>query len=74
VSNSVFECFCILCYILCEERFHDGDIHDSLEYLTYEFTKGKDIYNRFAGREMGCTDHIDYFSLCLMDDDRIVGK
>jgi hypothetical protein len=23
---------------------------------------------------MGCTDHIDYFSICLMDDDHIVRK
>jgi hypothetical protein len=26
MSNSVFECFCSLSYILCEERFHDDDI------------------------------------------------
>jgi hypothetical protein len=45
-----------------------------LEYLTYEFTGSKDIYNGFADREMGCTDHIDYFSPCPMDDDRIVRK
>jgi hypothetical protein len=23
---------------------------------------------------MGCTDHIDYFLICLMDDDHIVRK
>jgi hypothetical protein len=47
---------------------------DGLEYLTYEFTGSKDIYNVFADREMGYTDHIDYFSLFLMDEDRIVRK
>jgi hypothetical protein len=45
-----------------------------MEYLMYEFTRSKDIYNGFADREMGCTDHIDYFSTCLMDDDHIVRK
>jgi hypothetical protein len=45
-----------------------------LEYLTYEFTGSKDNYNGFADREMGYTDHIDYFSLFLMDEDRIVRK
>jgi hypothetical protein len=69
MSNSSFECFCRLCYIKSEERFHDDNILDSLEYLTYEF-----LYNGFADTEMGCTDHIDYFSLWLMDDDRIVRK
>jgi hypothetical protein len=56
------------------ERFHDDDIQDGLEYLTYGFTGSKDIYNGFADREMGCTHHIDYFSICLMDDDQIVRK
>jgi hypothetical protein len=74
MSNSVIECFCSLCYILCVETFHDDDIHDGLDYLTYKFTGSKDIYNGFADREMGCIDHIDYFSLCLIDDDRIVMK
>jgi hypothetical protein len=32
------------------------------------------MYNGFVDREMRCTDHIDYFSLCLMDDDRIIRK
>jgi hypothetical protein len=36
----------------------------------YEFIGSYDIYSGFADREMGCTDHIAYFSLCLMDDDR----
>jgi hypothetical protein len=45
-----------------------------LNYLTYDFTESEDIYIGFADREMGCTDHIDYFSLCLIDDDRIVRK
>jgi hypothetical protein len=63
-----------MCYIKCEERFHDDDIHDVLEYLTYDFTGSKDIYNGIADGEMGCSDHIDYFSLCLMDDDRIFRK
>jgi hypothetical protein len=66
--------FCSLCYIKCEERFHDDDIQDGLEYLTYEFTGSKDMYNGFADREMGCTGHIDYFLICLMDDDQIVRK
>jgi hypothetical protein len=74
MSNSIFECFFSLCYIKCEERFHDDDIHDGLGYVTYEFTWSKDIYNGFADREMECTDHIDYFSLYLMDDDRVVMK
>jgi hypothetical protein len=74
MCNSIFECFCSLCYIKCEEGFHDDDIHDGLGYLTYEFTGSKDIYNGFANREMGCTDHIDYFSLCVMDDDCVVRK
>jgi hypothetical protein len=74
MCNSIVECFCSLCYIKCEERFHDDDIQDGLEYLIYEFTRSKYIYNGFADREMGCTDHIDYFSICLMDDDRIVRK
>jgi hypothetical protein len=74
MSNFIFECFCNLCYIKYEERFHDDDIHDGLGYLTYDFTRSKDIYNEFADREMGCTDHIDYFSFCLMDDDRVVRK
>jgi hypothetical protein len=56
------------------ERFHDDDIHDDLDYLTYDFTGSKDIYNGFANREMRYTDHINYFSLCLMDDDGIVRK
>jgi hypothetical protein len=74
MSNSVFECFCSHCYIQCEERFHDNDIQDGLEYQTYEFAGNKDSYNGFADREMGCTDHIDYFTLCLIDDDQIVKK
>jgi hypothetical protein len=74
MCNSIVECFCSLCYIKCEERFHDDGIHDGMEYLMYEFTRSKDIYNGFADREMGCTDHIDYFLICLMDDDRIVRK
>jgi hypothetical protein len=32
------------------------------------------MYNGFADREMGCTDHIDYFLICLMDDHQIVRK
>jgi hypothetical protein len=32
------------------------------------------MYNGFVDREMGCTHHIDYFSLCLMDDDQVVRK
>jgi hypothetical protein len=74
MCNSIVECFCSLCYIKCEERFHDDDIQDGMEYLTYKFTGSKDIYNGFVDREMGCTDHIDDFSICLMDDDRIVRK
>jgi hypothetical protein len=66
--------FCSLCYIQCVERFHDDDIQYDLDYLIYDFTRSEDIYNGFANREMGCTDHIDYFSLCLMDDDQIVRK
>jgi hypothetical protein len=54
--------------------FHDDDIQDGLDYLTYDFTRSEDIYNGFANREMGCTDHIDYFTLCLMGDDQIVRK
>jgi hypothetical protein len=45
-----------------------------MEYLICEFTGSKDIYNDFADKEMGCTDHIDYFSIYLMDDDHIVRK
>jgi hypothetical protein len=52
MSNFILECYCSLCYILCEERFDDDDIHDGLEYLTYEFTGSKDIYSGFADREM----------------------
>jgi hypothetical protein len=74
MSNSIVEFFCSLCYIQCVERFHDNDVHDGLDYLTYEFTSNKDIYNGFADREMGCIDHIDYFLLYLMDDDQIVRK
>jgi hypothetical protein len=74
MCNSIVECFCSLCYIKCEERFYDDDIQDGMEYLTYEFTGSKDIYNGFADREMGCADHIDYFSIYLMDDDHIVRK
>jgi hypothetical protein len=74
MSNSIFKCLCSLCYIKCEERFYDDDIHDGLGYLTYDFTGSKVIYNGFADREMECTDHIDYFSLCLMDDDRVAGN
>jgi hypothetical protein len=74
MCNSIVECFCSLCYIKCEERFHDNDIQDGMEYLIYEFTGSKDIYNGFVDKEMGCTDHIDYFSICLMDDDCIVRK
>jgi hypothetical protein len=55
------------------ERFHDY-IQDGLDYLTYGFTRSEDIYNVFADREMGYTDHIDYFSLRLMDDDQILRK
>jgi hypothetical protein len=74
MCDSIVECFCSLCYIKCEERFHDDDKHDGMEYLTYEFTGSKDMYNGFADREMGCTNHIDYFSICLMYDDHIVKK
>jgi hypothetical protein len=74
MCNSIVEYFCSLCYIKCEEMFHDDDIQDGMEYLIYEFTGSKDIYNGFADREMGCTNHVDYFSICLMDDDRIVRK
>jgi hypothetical protein len=76
MCNFIVECFCSLCYIKYEERFHDDDIHDGIimEYLIYEFIGRKNIYNGFADREMGCTDHIDYFSICLMDDDHIVRK
>jgi hypothetical protein len=42
--------------------------------VTYEFTKSHDIHSEFADREMGNTDHIDYFLLCLMDDDRTFRK
>jgi hypothetical protein len=74
MSNSVVECFCSLCYFQCVERFHDDNIQDGLSYLTYDFIRSEDIYNGFADREMGCTDHIDYFLLCLMDDNQIVRK
>jgi hypothetical protein len=74
MCNFIVECFCSFCYIKCEERFHDDDIQDGMEYLTYEFIGSKDIYNGFADREMGCTDHIDCFLICLIDDDRIVRK
>jgi hypothetical protein len=74
MCNFIVEYFCNLCYIKYEEWFHDDDMQGGMEYLAYEFTGSKDIYNDFAYREMGCTDHIDYFSICLMDDDRIVRK
>jgi hypothetical protein len=74
MCNSIVKCFCSLYYIKCEERFHDDDIQDGMKYVTYEFTRSKDIYNGFADREMGCTDYIDYFSIYLMDDDRTVTK
>jgi hypothetical protein len=74
MCNSIVGCFCSLYYIKCEERFHDDDIQDGMEYLIYEFTRSKDIFNGFADREMGCTNHIDYFSICLMDHDHIVRK
>jgi hypothetical protein len=74
MSNFVVEYFCRLCYIQCMERFHDDDIDDGMADLTYEFIGSQDIYNRFADREMGCTGHIDYFSLCLMNDDRTFRK
>jgi hypothetical protein len=44
--------------------FYGDDIRDGLDYLSYDFTGSEDIYNRFADREIGCTNHIDYFSLC----------
>jgi hypothetical protein len=56
------------------ERFHDDDIDDGMTNVTYEFIGSQDIYNGFAIREMGCKDHIYYFSLCLMDDDRTFRK
>jgi hypothetical protein len=74
MSNFIVECFCSLCYIKCEERFHHDDIYDVLEYLTYDFTGSKDIYNGFTDGEMGCSNHIDYVSLCLIDDDWIFRK
>jgi hypothetical protein len=36
----------------------NNDIQDGLEYLTYEFTRSKDMCNGFAKREMGYTDVI----------------
>jgi hypothetical protein len=33
MCNSIVEYFCSLCYIKCEEMFHDDDIHDGMEYL-----------------------------------------
>jgi hypothetical protein len=74
MSNSTAKCFCSLCYIKSEERFHDDDIQDGLEYLTYEFSGSKGMYNGFADREMECTNYIDYFLICLMDDHQIVRK
>jgi hypothetical protein len=74
MCSSIVECFCSLCYIKCEGRFHDDNIQDDMEYLTYEFTWSKDMYNGFADREMGCTDHNDYFSICVNDDKHIVKK
>jgi hypothetical protein len=56
------------------ERFHDDDIDDGMADITYEFIGSYDIYYGFADREMGCTDHIAYFLLCLMDDDRTFRK
>jgi hypothetical protein len=52
MSNSVVECFCSHCYIQCVDKFHDDDIQDGLDYLTYDFTRSEDIYNRFADKEM----------------------
>jgi hypothetical protein len=45
-----------------------------MDYLTYDFTRSEDINKEFADKEMGCTNHINYFSLCLMEDDRIIRK
>ena len=56
------------------ERFHDVDIDDGMPGVTYAFTGSHDIYSGFADKEMGSTDHIDYFSLCLMDDDKTFRK
>jgi hypothetical protein len=56
------------------ERFHDNDIDDGMADLTYEIIGSQYIYNGFANREMGCTDPINYLSLCLMDDDRTFKK
>jgi hypothetical protein len=56
------------------ERFHDDNIDDGMADLVFEFIGSQDIYNGFADREMECTDHIDYFSLYLMDDDRTFMK
>jgi hypothetical protein len=56
------------------ERFHDNDRDDGMADLTYEFIWSQDMYNGFADREMGCTKHIDYFSLCLMNDDQTFKK
>jgi hypothetical protein len=37
---------------------------------SYSFKGAKEIYDGFADGEMGCSDHLDIFSLCLMADDK----
>ena len=57
------ETFCRFCYIQHFERFNDVDISEdpSISGLNYEFRGSHQIYSGFADKEMGSTDHIDFF-------------
>jgi len=65
---------CSICYITSFEIFHDDDLLDDVPGVIYSFKGIQDIFNGFADGEMGNSDQIDFFSLCLMDDDKTFRK
>jgi len=65
---------CSICYITYFEIFYDDDLLDNVPGVLYSFKGIHDIFNGFADGEMGNSDEIDFFSLCLTDDDKTFRK
>jgi hypothetical protein len=68
--------FCRFNYISFTEQFHQDDVKDvnDLPSITYSFKGWQSIKEGFDDKEMASSDHLDYFALCLMDDDKTLRK
>ena len=63
-------------YIKYTEHYHEADVSgpDDLKFVTYAFRGANDIKEGFDDKMLGNSDHVDIFSVFMMNDDKTLRK